>query len=127
MLQSFHPFGIFEAWRDGTIVQLQVLQNNSTAETLTLFFTCIPICSVMKVPNWYAVQGSDTTMMPIAASLVGQQYYYSALGFPATIFPLLRATTGAAIKFANNRYAPATPAGSSLKNTRPVYTNFPLP
>ena len=127
MLQSFHPFGIFKAWRDGTIAQLQALQNNSTAETLTLFLTCITICSAMKVPNWYAVQGSDTTKMPMAASLFGQKFYYSALCLPATILPLLRATTGAAIKFANNRYAPATPAGSSLKNTRPVYTNFPLP
>ena len=25
--------------------------------------------NAMKAPQWYAVQGSDTTMMPIAASL----------------------------------------------------------
>ena len=27
----------------------------------------------MKDPQWYAVQGSDTTMMTIAASLAGQK------------------------------------------------------
>ena len=32
-----------------------------------------------------------------------------------------------AIIFANRRYAPGTPAGNSLKNTSPVYTNFPRP
>ena len=28
--------------------------------------------NAMKAPHWYAVQGSDTTMMLIAASLPGQ-------------------------------------------------------
>ena len=36
-------------------------------------FICISIYNVRKVPNRYAVQGSDTTMLPIAASLFGQQ------------------------------------------------------
>ena len=27
--------------------------------------------NAIKDPQWYAVQGSDTTMMPIAASLPG--------------------------------------------------------
>ena len=30
------------------------------------------IYSAIKAPQWYAVQGSDTTMMTIAASLFGQ-------------------------------------------------------
>ena len=30
------------------------------------------IYNVMKAAHRYAVQGSDTTMMPIAASLLGQ-------------------------------------------------------
>ncbi len=29
--------------------------------------------NTIKVPQWYAVQGSDTTMLPIAAALFGQQ------------------------------------------------------
>ena len=29
--------------------------------------------NVIKVPQWYVVQVSDTTMMPIAASLPGQE------------------------------------------------------
>ena len=33
----------------------------------------------MKEPHWYVVQGSDTTMMPKAASLPGQQYDYQCL------------------------------------------------
>ena len=36
----------------------------------------------MKVPQWYVVQVSDTTMLPMAASLFGQEYliYISSLG-----------------------------------------------
>ena len=37
-----------------------------SGEVQTLFHNAI------KDPQWYAVQGSDTTMMPIAASLPGQ-------------------------------------------------------
>jgi len=32
---------------------------------------CILIYNVMKDPHWYAVQGSDTTMMTMAASFAG--------------------------------------------------------
>ena len=28
--------------------------------------------NAIKAPQWYTVQGSDTTMLPIAASLPGQ-------------------------------------------------------
>ena len=31
------------------------------------------IYNTIKDPHWYAVQGSDTTMLPIAASLFGQK------------------------------------------------------
>ena len=34
----------------------------------------ISIYNTIKDPQWYVVQGSDTTMMPIAASLPGQQF-----------------------------------------------------
>ena len=34
---------------------------------------------VRKVHKWYAVEGSDTTMMPMAASLFGQQILNSIL------------------------------------------------
>ena len=33
---------------------------------------CVLIYDVMKDSHWYAVQGSDTTMLPIAASLPGR-------------------------------------------------------
>ena len=34
------------------------------------------IYCAIKAPQWYAVQGSDTTMMTIAASLFGQKTTY---------------------------------------------------
>ena len=37
------------------------------------------IYNTIKDPHWYAVQGSDTTMLPIAASLFGQKYINSVL------------------------------------------------
>ena len=33
----------------------------------------------MKDPHWYAVQVSDTTMMPMAAALPGQKFYLMKL------------------------------------------------
>ena len=33
----------------------------------------------MKDPHWYAVQVSDTTMMPMAASLPGQKFTWFLL------------------------------------------------
>ena len=40
-------------------------------------FASLHLCgktyNVIKDPHWYAVQGSDTTIMPIAASLPGQK------------------------------------------------------
>ena len=38
----------------------------------TFYYSLLPI-TPMKVPHWYAVQVSDTTMMTRAASLPGQQ------------------------------------------------------
>ena len=32
----------------------------------------------MKVPQWYVVQVSDTTMLPMAASLFGQEYFIAS-------------------------------------------------
>ena len=34
---------------------------------------CVKNYNTIKDPHWYNVQGSDTTMMPIAASLPGQK------------------------------------------------------
>ena len=33
-----------------------------------------PATTFIKVPHWYAVQVSDTTMLPRAASLLGQKW-----------------------------------------------------
>ena len=35
------------------------------------------ICYAVKVPYWYVVQVSDTTTLPIAASLFGQKIIYN--------------------------------------------------
>ena len=41
-------------------------------KTFTSLLLCGKTDNIIKDPHWYVVQGSDTTMMPIAASLPGQ-------------------------------------------------------
>ena len=55
-----------------------VLLHFFSTALLLYFFAALRLCEkktyhVIKAPHWYVVQGSDTTMMPKAASLPGQK------------------------------------------------------